>query len=185
MWGIIGLGNIGPEYQDTRHNVGFEVVDALARVHHLRMRRGRVAALVGAGEVGGVPVVLGKPLTMMNASGAGVLRICHLYDLQPGDLIVIVDDINLALGRLRLRRGGSEGVHRGLLSISHRLSTKDFPRLRLGIGAPPEGMDARDYVLSPFTSAELEQAQAMVERARQAVECVLAEGFEAAMNQYN
>ena len=185
MWGIVGLGNIGPDYEDTRHNVGFEVVAALARVHRVRMRHGRVAAVVGEGEVEGVKVVLAEPLTMMNASGAAVSRLCYLYDLQPEDLIVVLDDINLDLGKLRLRRGGSEGGHRGLRSITERLGTKDYPRLRLGIGAPPGDMDARDYVLSPFTQPELEEAQAMVERARQAIECALTDGFEAAMNEFN
>ncbi len=185
MWGIVGLGNIGPDYEDTRHNVGFDTVDALARVHRVRLRRGRAAAVLGEGEVKGTEVVLAKPLTMMNASGVAVARICYLYDLQPENLIIVVDDINLDLGKLRLRRRGSEGGHRGLRSITERLGTKDYPRLRLGIGAPPGDVDARDYVLSPFTKPELEEAQAMIERARRAIECALTDGFEAAMNEFN
>ncbi|MCD6360983.1 MAG: aminoacyl-tRNA hydrolase [Armatimonadetes bacterium] len=185
MWGIIGLGNPGPEYEDTKHNVGFEVVERLARAHGVRLRRPRAAALAGTGEIEGQPVLLAMPLTMMNASGAAVARLCHLHDLRPEDLIVIVDDINLDLGRLRLRRGGSEGGHRGLKSITERLGTRDYPRLRIGVGAPPGGMDARDWVLSPFADQDRPVADEAVERAARAVECVLRDGIEAAMNQFN
>jgi len=185
MWGIIGLGNATPQYDNTRHNVGFEVVELLAQAHGVRLRRARAAALVGEGDTEGVQFFLAMPLTMMNLSGVAVVRLCHLYELQPQELIIIVDDINLALGKLRLRRGGSEGGHRGLRSITQTLGTQHYPRLRLGIGAPAEGMDPRDYVLSPFAESELEEAQAMLHRARQAVECALTEGLEAAMNQFN
>ncbi|MGC9319116.1 MAG: aminoacyl-tRNA hydrolase, partial [Armatimonadota bacterium] len=95
MWGIIGLGNAGAEYEQTRHNVGFEVVHALSRAHGVRLRRPRAAALAGTGEIDGAPVLLGVPLTMMNASGVAVARLCHLHDLQPEELIIILDDINL------------------------------------------------------------------------------------------
>ena len=185
MWGIIGLGNPGPEYEDTKHSVGFRVIDRLARAHGVRLRRPRAAALAGTGEIEGCPVLLGMPLTMMNASGAAVARLCHLHDLAPEDLIVIVDDINLDLGRLRLRRGGSEGGHRGLRSIAERLGTRDYPRLRIGIGAPPGGMDARDWVLSPFAPEDREAAEEAVARAAKAIECALREGFETAMNEFN
>jgi PTH1 family peptidyl-tRNA hydrolase len=185
MWGVIGLGNAEPQYQDTRHNVGFDVVYLLAQAHGVRLRRARAAALAGRGEVGEVQVLLGMPLTMMNLSGVAVARLCYLYDLQPQQLMIVVDDINLPLGRLRLRRGGSEGGHRGLRSVTEWLGTKDYPRLRLGIGGPPEGMDARDHVLSPFGKSELAEAQAMVLRARQAIECALTEGLETAMNEFN
>lgn len=185
MWGIIGLGNPGPDYEDTKHNVGFAVVERLARAHGVRLRRPRAAALAGTGQIEGQAVLLAMPLTMMNASGAAVARLCHLYDLQPADLVVIVDDINLDLGRLRLRRGGSEGGHRGLRSITERLGTSDYPRLRIGVGAPPGGMDARDWVLSPFAPEDRTAAEEAIERAAKAIECILRDGIETAMNTFN
>lgn len=185
MFGIIGLGNPGAEYEDTRHNIGFDVVAALARAHGVCLRRPRAAALAGIGSIDGVPVVLAMPLTMMNASGAAVLRLCHLYALRPEDLIVVVDDINLELGKLRLRRGGSEGGHRGLRSITEALGTQDYPRLRIGVGAPPNGMDARTWVLSPFARAERETAEEAVARACKCVEMAVTEGLESAMNAFN
>lgn len=185
MFGIIGLGNPGAEYEDTRHNIGFDVIEALARAHGVRLRRPRAAALAGTGSIDGVPVMLAMPLTMMNASGAAVLRLCHLYTLEPADLIVIVDDINLELGKLRLRRGGSEGGHRGLRSISEVLGTQEYPRLRIGVGAPPGGMDARTWVLSPFAREEREAAEEAVARARKCIEMAVIEGIEPAMNAFN
>lgn len=185
MWGIIGLGNPGSDYDDTKHNVGFEVVMRLARAHGVRVRRARAAALAGVGEIEGQPAVLAMPTTMMNLSGAAVARLCHMHDLTPDHLIIIVDDINLELGRLRLRRSGSDGGHKGLRSISERLDTRDYPRLRIGVGGPPSGMDARDWVLSPFAKGEREAADEAIALAAKAIECALREGIETAMNQYN
>ncbi|MGD9496602.1 MAG: aminoacyl-tRNA hydrolase [Armatimonadota bacterium] len=185
MWGIIGLGNPGPAYEQTRHNIGFDVIEALARAHGIRLRRPRAAALAGSGAIHGVPAMLAMPLTMMNASGVAVVRLCHLYGFGPEQLIVIVDDINLELGRLRLRRGGSEGGHRGLRSITEALGTQEYPRLRIGIGGPPGGMSARDWVLSPFSAEERAVAEETVGRARRCVEVAVTEGLEAAMNQFN
>lgn len=185
MRGIIGLGNPGGEYERTRHNVGFEVARSLARAHRIRMRRPRAAALAGTGEIDGEPVMLATPLTMMNASGVAVVRLCHLYDLDADDLIIIVDDVNLDLGCLRLRRGGSEGGHNGLKSITERLGTRDYPRLRIGIGQPAGGMGMRDWVLSEFSPDEREAADEAVGRARACVEMAVSEDIEAAMNEFN
>ncbi|MEA3403972.1 MAG: aminoacyl-tRNA hydrolase [Armatimonadota bacterium] len=185
MWGIIGLGNAGAEYEQTRHNVGFEAVHALSRAHRIRLRRPRAAALAGMGEIDGVPVLLGMPLTMMNASGVAVARLCHLHDLQPEELIIIVDDVNLDLGQMRLRRGGSEGGHNGLKSVTDRLGTRDYPRLRIGIGSPPGGMSVRDWVLSPFSAEQREEADEAIGRARKCIETAVTEGLEAAMNEFN
>lgn len=185
MWGIIGLGNPGGEYDRTRHNVGFEVIHALADAHGIKLARPRAAAIAGTGRIDAQPVVLAMPLTMMNASGVAVLRLCHIYDLEPSNLIVIVDDLNLDLGRLRLRRGGSAGGHNGLKSINEKLGTKDYPRLRIGIGAPQGGMGARDWVLSEFAPEEREAADEAVKRARACVEMIVTDGIEAAMNEFN
>ncbi len=185
MRGIIGLGNPGPEYQATRHNVGFEVVRALASAHGIRLGRPRAAAIAGTGEIDGAPVLLGMPLTMMNASGVAVQRLCHLYEMEPEDLIIIVDDINLDLGQMRLRRGGSEGGHNGLKSITERLGTRDYPRLRIGVGRPPAGVSARDWVLSPFSAEERDTVDAAIARARSCVETAVLEDIETAMNEFN
>ena len=185
MWGIIGLGNPGGEYDRTRHNVGFEVIHALAATHRIKIGRPRAAALAGTGRIEDKRVVLAMPLTMMNASGVAALRLCHLHDLEPANLIVIVDDLNLQLGQLRLRRGGSAGGHNGLKSINEKLGTKDYPRLRIGIGSPLGGMNARDWVLSEFARDEREAADAAVQRARACVETAVVEGIEAAMNEFN
>ncbi len=185
MWGIIGLGNPGAEYEQTRHNIGFEVIHALARAHGVRLRRPRAAAIAGTGEIDGVPVMLAIPLTMMNASGVAVVRLCHLHELEPSDLIIVVDDVNLELGRIRIRRGGSEGGHNGLKSITERLSTRDYPRLRIGIGAAPAGMSVRDWVLSPFADDERQAAEEAVARAAKCIEVAVTKDIETAMNEFN
>lgn len=185
MWGIIGLGNPGGEYDRTRHNIGFEVIHALAAAHDVRIGRPRAAAVAGTGRIGDERVVLAMPLTMMNASGVAAVRLCNIYELTPSDLIVIVDDMNLDLGRLRLRRGGSAGGHNGLRSINEKLGTKEYPRLRVGIGGPPAGMNARDWVLSEFARDEHEAVEEAIKRACACVETVVTDGIESAMNEFN
>ncbi|MFP4249419.1 MAG: aminoacyl-tRNA hydrolase [Armatimonadota bacterium] len=185
MWGIIGLGNPGGEYERTRHNVGFEVIHALAAAHDIKIGRPRAAAVAGTGRIDGERVVLAMPLTMMNASGVAAVRLRHIYDLDPARLLVIVDDLNLDLGQLRLRRGGSAGGHNGLKSINEKLGTKEYPRLRVGIGRPPGGIDARDWVLSEFAPDEREVVDAIIGRARACVEMAVTDGIEAAMNEFN
>lgn len=185
MWGIIGLGNPGGEYDRTRHNVGFEVIHALGNAHDIKIGRPRAAAVAGTGRINDERVVLAMPLTMMNASGVAAVRLCHIYDLEPSDLIVIVDDLNLDLGQLRLRRGGSAGGHNGLKSINEKLGTKEYPRLRIGIGSPPGGMNARDWVLSEFAPEEREAAQQAIKRACACIEAAVTDGIEAAMNEFN
>ncbi|MFW6437682.1 MAG: aminoacyl-tRNA hydrolase, partial [Armatimonadota bacterium] len=130
-------------------------------------------------------VVLAMPLTMMNASGVAAVRLCHIYDIEPSDLLVIVDDLNLELGQLRLRRGGSAGGHNGLKSINEKLGTKEYPRLRIGIGGPPGGMDARDWVLSEFAPEEREAVADAIKRACACIETAVTDGVEAAMNEFN
>jgi PTH1 family peptidyl-tRNA hydrolase len=185
MWGIVGLGNPGGQYDRTRHNIGFEVIDALAAAHDITIGRPRAAAVAGTGRIADERVVLAMPLTMMNASGVAVVRLCNMHELDPPDLIVIVDDLNLDLGQLRLRRGGSAGGHNGLRSINEKLGTKEYPRLRIGIGSPPGGMDAREWVLSEFAPDEREAVEEAVERARECVETAVSDGIEAAMNEFN
>lgn len=182
---LVGLGNPGAQYAETRHNVGFLVIDRLADRHRIAVSRGRHRALFGRGRICGEDCLLVKPQTFMNDSGDAVLRLLRYYHLQPSDVLLITDDLNLDLGAMRLRRGGSDGGHKGVRSVIHYLDTDQVPRVRLGIGRGPEGQGSIDYVLSPFAPSERERAQEMVEKAADAVECVLAEGLEAAMNQYN
>ena len=192
---IIGLGNPGPDYAETRHNVGFRVIDLLAEYHGIRLRRRRpLAALafggglrseVGQGGIAGRKVLLVKPQTFMNNSGEAAVKVCAHFDLQPQDLLIIYDDLDLPLGTLRLRRTGSAGTHKGMRSVVEHLDTEEIPRLRLGIGLLPPEADAVEFVLSPFPVVEVAVVEEMLGQAAAAVEYFLAEGLEAAMNKFN
>lgn len=181
---IVGLGNPGKDYQGTRHNVGFEVIDALARRHGIHVRRRQNKALVGEGNIGGEHVILAKPLTFMNLSGEAVAGLVRRYRLNASELIVVTDDVNLPLGRLRIRVRGSSGGHKGLRSIIHSLASEDFPRIRIGIGSS-EQIDMVNYVLSRFNRSERRTIKEAVEKAADAVEVILSEGLEQAMNRFN
>lgn len=192
---ILGLGNPGEEYRDTRHNVGFRVVEELARRWHLALDRLECNALTAhapSGEGGGESVddvLLAKPQTYMNRSGHAARCFVERYELDPAGVLVIYDEVNLPLGKLRLRRAGSPAGHRGLESILESLRTAEVPRLRLGVaplGDPrPPGEDLADFVLSPFAEDEREETEAMIRRAADAVEVWLGEGAEAAMGKFN
>lgn len=181
---IVGLGNPGPGYARTRHNVGFMVVDRLADRHGLRFNQKKAHSLVARGEIGGSEVVLAKPQTYMNLSGGAVQGLLMVFGVKPTDLLVVYDDFDLPLGTLRLRPRGGPGTHNGMRSIVERLGTQEFPRLRLGIG-PAGPADPQEYVLSPFAEAEQPVIEEACERAVAAIETLLREGLEAAMNRYN
>jgi peptidyl-tRNA hydrolase, PTH1 family len=183
---IVGLGNPGKEYAAHRHNVGFMVVEALARAHGLRfLRRKGAKARVAEGEVGGRAVLLAQPQTFMNLSGKAVNWLRRAYDIPPERILVVYDDLDLPLGRLRLRPAGSAGGHKGMGSIIELLSTQSFPRLRVGIDRPPGHMDPADYVLQPFDVGQKPLLVEAKKRAVAAIECWLAEGIVAAMEQFN
>jgi PTH1 family peptidyl-tRNA hydrolase len=182
---IVGLGNPGGEYKVSRHNAGFLVVAGLARAHRIRLAAGRGDFMSGTGRVAGREALLVLPLTYMNESGRAVGEAMAVADAPPVDLLVVCDDVNLPLGRLRLRLGGSDGGHRGLRSVIGALGTDAFPRLRLGVGAPPTGSDTADYVLDSFSESERGAMEDMVRRAQEAVEAVLAVGFEKTMSAVN
>lgn len=184
MWGVLGLGNPGTRYADTRHNVGFLVVQALAeRAGALFIRQANYwAATI---ERAGMTVLLVKPTTYMNRSGGAARAVLARYGLAPAELLVVVDDVYLPLGRLRLRPRGSAGGHNGLLSIETVLQTRDYPRLRIGVGAPAGSVDLTDHVLGPWSDAEREVLAATVQRAADAVEMVLDLGVEAARPRVN
>lgn len=182
---IIGLGNPGIGYRRTRHNVGFMVVSALADQREIRLRRSRLPCMVGEGEMGRERVVLARPLTFMNDSGLAVSGLVKRYQCDLAGLLVVCDDVNLDLGRLRLRRSGSAGGHKGLASIIRHLGTDGFPRLRIGVSGPPEGMDMMSHVLTPFRRAEWPVVHEAILRAALAVETWVYRGIEEAMNRFN
>jgi PTH1 family peptidyl-tRNA hydrolase len=182
---IVGLGNPGAQYAATRHNVGIEAVAVLAQRHRIRLRRSRLRAAEGIGEIAGMPVALVQPHTYMNLSGRCVIRALRLYGIGLEKMLVICDDLNLAPGKIRLRRAGSAGGHNGLASVIQAVGSDQFARLRLGIGSPPPWQDGVDYVLEPFAREELESIGEAIQRAADAAEAWVAEGIEAAMNRFN
>lgn len=182
---IVGLGNPGRRYRGTRHNAGREVLARLAERAGIRIDEDEGFAEVGRGTIGTTRVLLARPVTYMNVSGEAVRDLRRRHRLRPEDILVIVDDIDLPLGRLRLRPGGSAGGHNGLQSVIEALGTTAFPRLRVGIGRPPAGVDPADFVLTRFTPDEAPAVQASIERAAEAAEMVVTEGLPAAMNRFN
>lgn len=179
---VVGLGNPGRRYRGTRHNVGFEVVERLARRWGARFRAEGKAEVAEA-EFAGQPVVLAKPLTYMNVSGEAVQELVHRWDLDPRQVLVVYDDIDLPVGRVRVRARGSSGGHRGMGSVLEALGTREVPRVRVGIGRPDQ--DATDHVLSGFEPFERAQVEEALERAADAVEVALREGLHRAMDRFN
>ncbi len=182
---IVGLGNPGREYRETRHNVGFMVVDRLADKHGIKLTRVQNKAIVGNGYIGGVKVILVKPQTYMNLSGQAVSALVRYYKIQLQDLIVAHDDVDLPFGVIRMRPGGGSAGQKGVASIIKLLGSQDFSRLRMGVGRPPGRMDAAAYVLQNFAAAEHEFLQNFLDRAVGAMDCFLQDGLEAAMNRFN
>ena len=183
---LVGLGNPGDTYEDTRHNVGFAVVDRLAEQWAVTLRKDvRTVALAGEHRWRGCPIVLAKPLSWMNRSGQAVRKLQHRYGLESRECMIIMDDINLPIGRLRLRPGGGAGGHNGLQDIIDSLGTDAFPRMRIGVGNKfSRGQQAR-YVLSPFTPEELEQVTVVLGLACDASKMFVSEGLTTAMNRFN
>ena len=182
---IIGLGNPGAKYAGTRHNMGFAVIDELAERHGIRVDSPRHKGLCGSGMIGGQKVLLVKPQTFMNNSGECARPVMDYYHLAPEEVLVIVDDIALDVGRIRVRGKGSTGGHNGLKSLIQYLGSGDFPRVRLGVGAKPPQMDLADYVLGHFPTVDLAAVRESVKTAADAAELWAAEGTEAAMNRFN
>ena len=155
MFVIVGLGNPGRKYMHTRHNVGFDAIDVLAQKHDIAINRLRCKAVVGEGRIAGERVVLAQPQTYMNLSGESVVQLCNWYKPEDDHLIVVFDDVDLPEGKLRFRPSGSAGTHNGMRNIIYLLGRDNFPRLRVGIGRPPEGWDMKDWVLAGYDTAEL------------------------------
>jgi PTH1 family peptidyl-tRNA hydrolase len=181
---IAGLGNPGRRYSANRHNIGFMLVDQLARQHDIALTRVQNKAIVGAGRIGGRPVILAKPQTYMNNSGDALGPLAAFYRLEPADVLVAYDEIDLPLGTLRLRESGSSGGHNGMRSIIAHLG-EAFPRLRLGVSRPPARLPAAAYVLQDFASAEAPIVTEMLAEAARAVETFLTGGIVLAMSRHN
>jgi PTH1 family peptidyl-tRNA hydrolase len=181
---IVGLGHPGKQYAGTRHNIGFELVDALASAHKIPVDQKRERAPVGRGNVAGETVLLAKPQTFMNDSGLSVAALMRRDGLSLSDLLVVVDDTHLPPGKLRFRAQGSSGGHNGLKSIANHLATQEWARLRIGIGEPPPDLQV-DWVLSRFSRADRKILDDTLIEAMGAAEVWLREGIQAAMNRYN
>ena len=182
---VAGLGNPGRKYEGTRHNIGFDVLDVLARRHGAQWEMGPrgIEALVGRWR--SHDTVLAKPLTFMNLSGGAIVALLQFYKIDPADLLVVVDDVNIDLGRLRLRPGGSAGGHNGLKSVIGSLGSDQFARMRIGVGRGDNRRDLADHVLAKFDADERAIVAEMVDRAADAIELFIAEGIGPVMNRYN
>lgn len=181
---IVGLGNPGAEYERTRHNVGWQVIDAFAKKFRIELSRHEKSAMTGTGRVAGGSVMVAKPLTYMNLSGGSVRLLVNAYLESTQDLMVVYDDIDLPLARLRIRPNGSAGTHNGMRSIIGELQSENFPRLRIGIGSAGEGK-LRDYVLDEFTPEEQPAIDQAIAKAVDALVLFCRDDLKRAMNQYN
>jgi PTH1 family peptidyl-tRNA hydrolase len=182
---IVGLGNPGPEYQWTPHNLGFLAVDELANRNSIRVERPEAQALVGLGQAAGQEIILAKPQTYMNLSGNSVWRLMEKYELGPSDVLVMFDERDLPWGMIRIGERGSAGTHNGAKSVIAAVGTEEIARLRIGCGPEHRVSDLAAYVLRPMKKADLEVAAEMVSTAGDAIEMILTEGIAAAMNRYN
>jgi PTH1 family peptidyl-tRNA hydrolase len=181
---IVGLGNPGVHYQWSRHNIGFQVVDRLAEINHILVSTKRFKALYGTGWINSQVVALVKPMTFMNRSGEAVKKAIHFFHVGMEDLIVIHDDLDLPLGRLRFRRRGGDGGHQGVRSIIESIGGHTFLRLKVGIGRPPKEMEPAEYVLTSFDGIEQSYLNGILSRTAESLMVMLLEGIEAAMNRY-
>lgn len=182
---IVGLGNVGRKYENTRHNVGFQVLDTLAKRWSADPARDKFDGRLAEASIAGERALLLWPQTLMNRSGQSVWQAVDFYKLELGELLVVCDDFNLPLGKLRFRSQGTAGGQRGLDDIIGRLGTAEFGRLRLGIGPVPDRWDPADFVLSQFKAAERDTIDEAIWQGAEGAECWAAEGIEAAMNRFN
>ena len=191
---VAGLGNPSKAYAHNRHNIGFRCINYLAGQHSIKMKRHQCQSQIGIGEVAGMEVLLAKPRTFVNLSGEAVSRLMHRYGIDVNELIVIYDDLDLPLGKIRLRQGGGSGGHKGIKSIISSLGSQDFCRIRIGIGRPAQrryatsgntDTDVINHVLGDFTREEQKIIKPAIVRTSEAIECILIDGITAAMNKFN
>ena len=182
---IVGLGNPGREYRETRHNVGFLVVDRISERMGIPISKMRSKALIGKGVFNGEQIILAKPQTFMNLSGQAISGLVNFFKVPLDNILIAHDDLDLPFGTIRIRKFGGAGGQKGLGSTIEHLGTDQFPRMRIGIGRPPGRMDAADYVLRKFTGEDLDFARVIFDRAAEAAEVFINEGIDYAMNKYN
>ncbi|WP_050613572.1 aminoacyl-tRNA hydrolase [Bacillus testis] len=182
---LVGLGNPGKEYERTRHNIGFEVIDELSREWNIPLTEAKHKGLYGAGYVNGEKVILLKPLTYMNLSGESIRAVMDYFKIDVEDLVVLYDDLDLAVGKLRLRQKGRAGGHNGIKSIISQLGTQQFNRIRIGIGRPQNGMSVVNYVLGRFQKEEWAELAPVIKKSGEACEAFLEKPFLQVMNIYN
>ena len=185
MYVVVGLGNPGKQYDKTRHNVGFDVIDILAEEYGISVSKIKHKALIGEGRVGTEKVLLVKPQTYMNLSGETLIDIYNYYKVDMENIIVIYDDIDLDVGKIRIRKKGSGGTHNGMRSITKCLGSTDFPRVRVGVSKPRPGQDLADFVLSRFRKEEADDVQLGLEKAAKSVDVMIRDNIDLAMNKYN
>ena len=185
MYIIAGLGNPGPKYEGTRHNVGFHVIDILADCLGTTVEEKKFKGLYGKGVIGGQKVLLLKPQTFMNLSGESLRAASDFYKVDPDHMIIIYDDISLDPGQLRIRLKGSAGGHNGIKNIIAHLGTQEFPRIKVGVGSKPPKMDLADYVLSRFSKEDQAVMEEACKEAAKAVQTMISQGAETAMNRFN
>ena len=197
MYIIVGLGNPGKKYENTRHNLGYITLDQLAKKHSIKIEKSKFKSLVGEGTIAGQKVLLVKPETYMNNSGEAVRDVVNFYKIEPENLLVIYDDIDIPMGDIRIRAAGSSGSHNGMKSIVYHLVDDSFPRIRIGIGirseeeeagspaTRPTGESMIDYVIGGFTKKEVPLLEDACTKAVLATECYLEQGIDIAMNRYN
>ncbi len=184
MFLIVGLGNPGKKYEKTKHNVGFEAIDKLSEMHNIKVNKIKHRGLIGEGNINGNKIVLFKPQTFMNLSGEAVINAMNFYKLEPENLILVYDDVDTEIGRIRVKKKGSAGTHNGMKSIISLIQENDFPRVRIGIGSNGN-IDLADYVLSGFNKENRNKIEASVERAAKSITSLITDGIDTAMNEYN
>lgn len=185
MYIVVGLGNPGKQYENTRHNVGFNVIDILSKEYGISVTKIKHKALIGEGRIGTEKVILVKPQTYMNLTGETLIDIYKYYKVDLSNIIVIYDDIDLEVGKIRIRKKGSGGTHNGMRSITKCLGSTDFPRIRVGVSKPRLGQDLADFVLSRFRKEEAENIENGLEKSYRAVDAIIRENIDIAMNKYN
>ena len=186
MYIIAGLGNPGRDYVGTRHNIGFETLDAIAAKYNISVKKGKFNAIYGEGYIAGEKVVLVKPQTYMNLSGESIREFKSWYKVDADNIIIVYDDISLPVGKMRIRPKGSAGGHNGIKSIIYQLQTEVFPRIKIGVGQPQhEDYDLADYVLGRFTPDEVKALVPVAVKAAEAIEVIISNGCEKAMSKYN
>ncbi|MBC7363055.1 MAG: aminoacyl-tRNA hydrolase [Candidatus Aminicenantes bacterium] len=185
MWLVVGLGNPGTEYSRTRHNVGFMVVQTLARELGVQVRKKKYRSKIAMAQISGEKVILALPQTYMNMSGLAVKDLLNGFKLLPANMVVIYDDLDLNFGEIRIRPQGSAGTHKGMKSIVQEINTTVFPRVRVGIGPKAEAQGAADFVLSEFSAEEMSALKPVIEKASRAVQMIVNGDIQKAMNEFN